>query len=663
MINDIIMLLPNEANTYYIKQILQQQNINIPVYESFGEEAVAFAGQQIKQGAKVIISRGSTAHLLQEIFTIPIVEIRYTFYEFSVAMKKAVKISRRIGLVGYNAAFDQPELSSFFRLEQMEVRIIKDPIQTKQVLTELKNMGIELIISGQKIGRIAKSIGLESVTIRVNTKNVLDALQDAQYLRNLETEKQKQFESISALLDSTQEGILSIDKQGMILSSNRISQEIMGVRIPHASVYDYFPRSLIKQILSGMPLYNEVVSLNRENVLFSGIATLLDDVVTGAVLTFQPASDIRRKEYELQKKARAKGHIAKNTFNHIIGKSPALMEAKAQALLFAVTESSVLIYGPTGTGKELFAQGIHNASPRKHKPFVAINCAALPESVLESELFGYVKGAFTGARPEGKIGIFEQAHTGTIFLDEISEISPAVQARLLRVIQEREITRIGDDKIIPVDVRIIASTNRNLLDEIENKSFREDLYYRLSVLNLNIPPLNSRKEDIPLLVEYFLSYFSQNSDRPQPVLAPDALLPLQNFTWPGNIRQLRNIVECAVALCQHGEITRQLMETVLKISGQMMTKSRSAPAVPSCSGTAGSFVSSAEAEFPASSSAYFSSRSSTPPTFYQSMAEAEREKTFSVLAACKGNKTMAAKELGIGYTTLWRRLKKYGMQS
>ncbi|MEY8339011.1 sigma 54-interacting transcriptional regulator [Lachnospiraceae bacterium 62-35] len=631
MTNDIIMLLPNEANTYYIKQILQQQNILIPVYESFMEEAVAFAGQQIKQGTKVIISRGSTAHLLQETFTIPIVEIRYTFYEFSAAMKKAVKISRRIGLVGYNSAFNQPELASFFSLEQLEIRIIKDPIHTEQVLKELKNMGIELIISGQKIGRIAKKLGLEAIIIRVNTKNVLDALQDAKYLRNLETEKQKQFESISALLDSTQEGILSIDRQGTILSANRIAQQLIGLKTSHSSAFDYFPQSLINQILSGVPLYNEVVSFSRENMLFNGVATVLDDEVTGAVLTFQPASDIRRKEYELQKKARARGHIAKNTFEQIIGKSPAIMEAKAQALLFAVTESSVLIYGPTGTGKELFAQSIHNASPRRQNPFVAINCAALPESVLESELFGYVKGAFTGARPEGKIGIFEQAHTGTIFLDEISEISPAVQARLLRVIQEREITRIGDDKTIPVDVRIIASTNRKLLDEMEKKNFREDLYYRLSVLNLSIPPLNRRKEDIPLLVEYFLTYFSQNSNKNRPSLAADALLPLQFLTWPGNIRQLRNIVECAVALCQQEEITRQLMETVLKVSGQQLLPETS------------------------------SSVSPLPyPSFSQSMADAEQERILSVLAACRGNKTLAARELGIGYTTLWRKLKKYG---
>ena len=253
---------------------------------------------------------------------------------------------------------------------------------------------------------------------------------------------------------------------------------------------------------------------------------------------------------------------------------------------------------------------------------------------MESELFGYVKGAFTGARPEGKMGIFEQAHTGTIFLDEVSEVSPTVQARLLRVIQEREITRVGDDKIIPVDVRIIASTNRNLLTEIREKRFREDLFYRLSVLNLSIPPLCRRKEDIPLLTDYFLNYFCGIMNK-RVVISPSAMEPLCEKSWPGNIRQLRNTMECAVAICQSGIIDRSLVERVLQMA------------------------SPAEGEE--------ETRLSVETVCAQEQVAAgrrgeqeERERLLSVLRECGGNKTRAAAVLGIGYTTLWRKLKKYG---
>lgn len=621
MNEDIIFLLPNELASCQTKQILQKEGITIPVYHAFMEDGVLLAGRKIEEGTKVIISRGSTALLLREYFTIPIVEVRYAFYEFAVAMQKAVRESRRIGLMGYNDAFNMPELADFFQLEQLEIRIVQ-PADTKKTLEELKSLGIELIISGQNIGAAAHRIGLKSIVVSVSRKNILDAVTDASHLCGLETAKQRQFSSIAALLDQAQEGILSIDHQGRIISLNRIASQMLRLNGTgqDKSVFNYVPRTIVDHILGGLPLYNEVISLHGENVLLSGTATHPSQEATGAVLTLLPATDVHQKEYELRRKSRIKGHAAKNTFDQIIGTSPALTIAKNQARLFAATESNVLIYGPTGTGKELFAQSIHNASSRRNKPFVAINCAALPESVLESELFGYVKGAFTGARPEGKTGIFEQAHTGTIFLDEISEISPAVQARLLRVIQEREITRIGDDKIIPIDVRIIASTNRNLQKEISNKQFREDLYYRLSVLNLSIPPLCSRTEDVPLLVDYFIQSFSKSSGK-HLVLEPDAMLPLAGSSWPGNIRQLRNIVECAVALCQENTISRQLIEQVLQISIQDMLP------VPETS----------------------------------TRHEPEQARVLAVLDTCGGNKTKAAKQLGISYTTLWRKLKSWNL--
>lgn len=197
----------------------------------------------------------------------------------------------------------------------------------------------------------------------------------------------------------------------------------------------------------------------------------------------------------------SKGHAAKYTFDDIVGNSLVIRQTKQLAGKMACSNSAVLIYGQTGTGKELFAQSIHNASPRRNYPFIAINCSAIPENLLESELFGYAEGAFTGARKGGKSGFFEQAHGGTLFLDEISEMNIHLQTRLLRVLQEKEVTRIGGDSVINVDVRIIAASNKKLKTLVNQSAFRKDLYYRLNVLSLQIPPLEERREDIPLLLE------------------------------------------------------------------------------------------------------------------------------------------------------------------
>lgn len=624
MNEDIIFILPNSTNTQTVKEVLHENQLSIPIYESFMDDAVTLAREKIEQGTKVIIGRGNSIPLLKAALTVPIVEIRYSFLDFALAVQKAMQKSQRIALVGYNDSYNCTELLQFFHPEQLELCVLRDPKKTRERLLELKYRGIDLIISGQRIMYEAQRLGLQTVPMLMGRTNIQNALSDAQYLRNLEVEKSKQFEGIASLLDESQDGIFSIDSQGTIREANRSGQKLLRLNdhAPFGSIYDYLPYQRICQILQGFPLYNEVFSVHHENILLSGTATHLDDQVIGAILTIQSATDIQQKEYEIRRKNKLTGHCARYSFDQIIGDSPAIVQAKEQAQLFAATDSNILISGPTGAGKELFAQGIHNASRRRSRPFVAINCAALPESVLESELFGYVKGAFTGARPEGKAGIFEQAHTGTIFLDEISEISLPVQARLLRVIQEREITRIGDDRTIPIDVRIIASTNRDLLSEIQNKQFREDLYYRLCVLNLILPSLNERKEDIPLLANHFLRRFSHRAETPL-TIDEDALQMLRQMSWPGNIRQLQNTMECAAALCKGQPLTRTFMESILHISSRSPIQPPEATA------------------------------SEPDPAPSRSSGD-----ILAVLRACGGNKAQAAKRLGISYTTLWRRLKE-----
>ncbi|SDF51280.1 sigma-54 interaction domain-containing protein [Sporomusa acidovorans] len=265
----------------------------------------------------------------------------------------------------------------------------------------------------------------------------------------------------------------------------------------------------------------------------------VDNQKTIHLITLKDLSNIKKIDEQYKRHAKYRGYTAKFTFDDIIHKSSTMAKTIALAKRFAEKDYTILITGESGTGKELFAQSIHNASARSKFPFIAINCAALSESLLESELFGYEEGAFTGARKGGKRGLFELADSGTIFLDELGDAPLSIQIKMLRVLQEREIMRISGNKIIPVDVRIIAATNKNLPGLVEQGLFRQDLYYRLNVLSLSVPPLRERKDDIELLLKHFLS----KNNGPKPVIPKELIDMLCTYSWPGNIRQLQNIAE------------------------------------------------------------------------------------------------------------------------
>lgn len=266
--------------------------------------------------------------------------------------------------------------------------------------------------------------------------------------------------------------------------------------------------------------------------------------VTGALERARELVSIQtQKKEELDRQRRAslaKGLVAHFSFRDLVG--PALKETIAKAERFSAVDATVLLLGESGTGKELFAQSIHTSSPRSHAPFVALNCAALPEQLLESELFGYEEGSFTGAKKGGRIGLFELADGGTIFLDEIGKMSSNLQAGLLRVLQTKEIRRVGGDRITPVNVRVIAASNEDLLAEVEKGTFRRDLYYRLNVLNLYLPPLRLRRQDIPFLVDHILERL-EHILAYRPSINPEFMTLLQSYDWPGNVRELENILE------------------------------------------------------------------------------------------------------------------------
>ncbi len=299
-------------------------------------------------------------------------------------------------------------------------------------------------------------------------------------------------------------------------------------------------------VLDGAPEVREaIVAIGGAHVVVSVLPIVEFGQVYGVIVLADELTEIEKKQHALRVKLLGKGHVARYTFDAIIGDSPAIQRAVKTASRMAQSTSSVLITGESGTGKEVFAQAIHNASVRRAFQFVAVNCAALSENLLESELFGYADGAFTGAQRGGKQGLFELAHKGTLFLDEIGEITPLLQKKLLRVLQERNFMRIGGDAVIDVDVRIIAATNQDLRALVTDKVFREDLYYRLNVLPLELPPLRSRREDIVPLVDYYKASFDDTV-----VFSEAIYATFCGHLWPGNVRELMNYVEY---LCNIGE--------------------------------------------------------------------------------------------------------------
>jgi sigma-54 dependent transcriptional regulator, acetoin dehydrogenase operon transcriptional activator AcoR len=343
---------------------------------------------------------------------------------------------------------------------------------------------------------------------------------------------------VEAIVNASQDGIVTLNSEKKIIQMNKA---ILGFLHKSAGSSELLGRDFSDVFPSFDQIQNRdhyLYSLNETRFVVQQLPITLANGEIGTLIVFREINQLQQREQEVRRKIHAPGFVSRYQFSHLIGSSPIIKETIEKASRLGQFEQPILILGENGTGKEIFAHSIHHVSKRRDQPFVPINFAGLPESLAESELFGYEDGAFTGAKKGGKPGFFELAHNGTIFLDEIGDASPSIQATLLRVIQEKQILRVGGTQLIPINVRIIAATNKNLLKLVENGHFREDLYYRLNVLPLHLPPLRERKEDILPLVEYFLrKQFST------PVFLEEKVVEhFRSYDWPGNIRELENTV-------------------------------------------------------------------------------------------------------------------------
>lgn len=369
-------------------------------------------------------------------------------------------------------------------------------------------------------------------------------------------------ELLTAIINSTQDAISVVDEQGLEILINPAYTRLTGL-----TAEDVIGKPPTVDIADGASMHMQVlktgkavkgvsmkVGPKRREVVVNVAPIRVEGKLVGSVGVIHDLSEIRKLSEELEGAKRLIRHLeAKYTFKDIIGESREIREAIEQAQNAAQTPATVLLRGESGTGKELFAHAIHRSSERQKGQFIRVNCAALSENLLESELFGYVDGAFTGARRGGKIGLVEEANGGTLFLDEIGSISLNLQVKLLRVLQEKELIRVGDNHPISVNVRVIAATHVNLEEKIRRGKFREDLYYRLNVIPIVIPPLRQRRSDIPLLAYHLLRRFNQDYGRNVEKIADESLHVLEQYTWPGNVRELENVLGRAIINMKRGE--------------------------------------------------------------------------------------------------------------
>lgn len=575
----------------------------------------------------ILIARGYTADVLAaRNYSVPVLKINFN----SVDVINAVKICRERFGSGRIAVIGHPSLAlaaeTINQITDIPIRIYAQEgpqVDIPSIVDRALRDGNDTIIGGGVACLYADQIHVDNYLAVSNKETLHQVIGEAIDTVSFQRQKQAEAEVLRTVMDNSSNGCLIVHITGKVTVCSRVAAQLLGVRassVMGEQMGGFLPEleeSFKKVLVTKDSSDNEMLRRNGRILAVCLKPIIVDGAVSNVIVECRDFDKIQEQEGQIRKKLFAKGMAARYQFSDIIHVSHQMEQVIKMAEKFARADSNVLIVGETGTGKELFAQSIHAASSRNNRPFVAVNCAAIPEQLLESELFGYAAGAFTGALKEGKRGLFELAHAGTIFLDEISELPYSFQGKLLRVLQEREIRRIGDERVAPVDVRVIAATNQTLESRIDQNLFRNDLYFRLNVLVLQVPPLRERPEDVFPVFCSFLKTYSRRFNKPFPELPVSSRKSLLTREWKGNIRELKNIAERFMVLYEEGNDVDEVLS--------------------SC--------------FPAGSRKIQLQRE-------EDDSLQEREKIARVLEKT-GSRGEAARMLGISRSTLWRKMRQY----
>ena len=608
---------------------------DVRVFDQGFEDALRTAREMALQGetADAFVAAGANGTYLRDHAEVPVVVVLASTVDALQALVLARRLSPRIGVVNFQREVAGLDLARHLLGDTViEQRPYLTPEDARAQVADLASQGVEVIVGTGPVCDLAEQAGLRSVLL-YGQDSVSAAVHQAAEIARIARGEATRREEARRTVEALEPGVVAVDADGRVRTANAALLRMAGLTAPDLvgrPLSEVLPGLAVDRVLqSGTADHDAVERVGTRTAVVSRVPLLDHGVIRGAAVTCHDSAAIQRMERRLRSQHRPRRFEPRYALGAIVGTSPAIRRVRALAERYARTDATVLITGESGTGKEMVAQGIHGASRRRDQPFVAINCAAFPETLLESELFGYEEGAFTGSRRGGRPGLFEAAHLGTIFLDEVGDVPVTLQTRLLRVLQERQVLRLGSNDPTPVDVRVVAATHRDLRRARDTGEFREDLYYRLHILPLHIPPLRDRPGDVAAIASEILKRALVRHGAPgMHALALAAILTrLEAYGWPGNVRELENVLE-RVALLFADDTSAAVGEDEL------------AAVMPEL------FESSAPSE------------AHPPPSRdLRTAREArEREHVQRVLAECRGNQSEAARRLGIGRSTLYRKL-------
>ncbi|MCA7130643.1 sigma 54-interacting transcriptional regulator [Escherichia coli] len=542
---------------------------NCHVFHGSLEKAAGIARNLDPDFYDIIISRGGTADYIDRVTKIPVVRILTSALDLLKSLTPLKKHPHKIAFFNYQNYLSDVNLVATALEVEIEEFIFLSHADMVDKLKKCRTRNFQTVAGGLPVSDTAEHYEMQGILIENGLESVNSALREAMAIVETTRRKQQDMARLEIILSSITEGIIVTNENNEIQIFNKSAENIFGLmasQVIGKPVDTVIKNTRINQVLlTKSAEIREIMDLDNTSIITSRVPIFRGTQCIGVVCSFTDTPQIQKVERIIRGKLMKKGITARYRFEHILTQNKHMESVIHLAKIYANTHSPVMIYGESGTGKELFAQSIHNQSQCHRGPFVAINCAAIPETLLESELFGYEGGSFTGARREGKEGLIELAHQGTLFLDEIGELPLPIQSRLLRVLQEYEIMRVGGKDIIPVDVRIIGATNRSLEKMAEEGSFRGDLYYRLNVLPLMVPPLREREGDVRFLAEHFLEKSGCGHKLAQFIAL------FSTYNWPGNVRELNFIIE-RLALLSAGFPNASLFE-ILNLTGFNALKS------------------------------------------------------------------------------------------
>ena len=619
--NEIAIFSVSKTITQRISNVLIERKIDIPVYEYHFSDVMEKAQQLIQSGTKILISRGGTAALLRSNLNIPVIEIVHDLHGIYRILQEARKKSQKIAAVGF------PQFCNVLRHyqnmtdDEFKICQVYNHNDIENVVKNLADDDYQLVIGGLTVAEMGEKYDLNVVmgdTDNISIEQALDVA--ASMLKYINTESVKLAMSWSALNQSS-EGVMCLDQSGEIININARGFSLFQCSIGEKIFKKEAFKGIFGSIINEQDVKEHALEIDGETVHLAvkhfsnkhGFYT----IITG-IRPEQTGWSASRSVRKIDNK----GFTTTYSFADIIGRSPVMETVIAQATVYAAHDLPVNILGDTGTGKELFAQSIHHASPRSTEPFIAINCAAIPETLLESELFGYADGAFTNARRGGKPGIFEMAMNGTVFIDEISEAPLAVQIKLLRILQEKKFSRVGGDTLISANFRLITASNKDLAAQVAAGEFRQDLWYRINILELRLPALKERPGDVMLIIASLLEKKDKSFS-----FTDEAVSFLNSYAWPGNIRQLQAAIFRLIVLHHDNEVDVDVLQSLCQLSDV------------------------------GSDNQY----TSTMLTGEVDLLKKQEQKLIgSVMKQTCGDRAKAAVILGISPTTLWRKMKAYG---